>query len=82
MLYPGMAVSGIVGKTGEYVIDDSDDNDNDSINEQDSGAIAKKDAIKLVKSAPKGVENFNKGKELIRQAMAKQQDEKAKKADL
>ena len=82
MLYPGIAVSGIVGKTGEYVIDDSDDNDNDSINEQDSGAIAKKDAIKLVKSAPKGVENFNKGKELIRQAMAKQQDEKAKKADL
>ena len=80
MLYGRTAIGGVIGKTGEYFLDDIDNND--SITEQDAQEKFKKAAVKIVKSAPNGVENFNKGKELVRQAMAKQQAEKAKKADL
>lgn len=75
MLYPGMTFKGAIGKTGEYFID-HEDYDDTSIIEQASEEKFKKDAVKLVKSAPNGVENFNKGKELIKKAKAKQQAEK------
>ena len=76
MLYPGMTFKGAIGKTGEYFID-HEDYDDTSITEQASEEKFKKDAVKLVKSAPNGVENFNKGKELIKKAKAKQQAEKS-----
>jgi len=81
MLYMKTGVKGTIGKGLEYVLDD-EDYDDTPITEEESAAKTKKDAVKLIKSAPNGVENFNKGKELVRQAMAKQQTEKAKKADL
>jgi tetraacyldisaccharide-1-P 4'-kinase len=76
MLYPGMTFKGAIGKTGEYFID-HEDYDDTSITEQASEEKFKKDAVKLVKSAPNGVENFNKGMALLKKAKAKQQAEKS-----